>query len=105
MKINDELPYVPQFQGGVVLGYAVASYQFFVQSVYQSERRSVSGSGTADLPASWVHNVGTSYTYKHWTFKLSIQNALNSEHVVAARPAGYRLYAPRMILGTLVWSL
>ena len=105
VKINDELPYVPQFQGGVVLGYAVASYQFFVQSVYQSERRSVAGSGTADLPASWVHNVGTSYTYKHWTFKLSIQNALNSEHVVAARPAGYRLYAPRMILGTLVWSL
>ena len=105
VEINDELPYLPKLQGGFILGYSVKSYQIFIQSVYQSERRSFAGSGNADLPAAWVHNLGASYTLKNCTFKLSVQNATNSEHVVAARPAGFRLYAPRMVLGTFIFQL
>ena len=105
VRINDALPYVPQWQGGVIAGYSYKGYEIFVQSVFQSERRSIAGSGPQDLPAAWVHNAGTSYTHQNWTFKLSVQNVGNSQHIVAARPAGYRMYAPRMVLATLVWSL
>lgn len=105
VQINDELPYVPKIQGGIVVGYSHKNYQVFSQSVYQSARRSIAGSGAHDLPASWVHNLGASYQIAHWMFKLSAQNLLNGQHVVAARPAGYRLYAPRMILATVVFTL
>ena len=105
VSINDRLPYVPQFQGGFILGYVHKGYQVFIQSVYQAERYSMVGLNNADLPAAWVHNVGTTYTFKKWSFKLSVQNLLNTEHVVAARPAGYRLYAPRMVLATVAFEL
>jgi outer membrane receptor protein involved in Fe transport len=51
------------------------------------------------MTASLVVNGAVNYALtENVTFKLSIQNATNTRHIVAARPAGYRTFAPRMAL-------
>jgi|GEM_PF-5154152 len=45
-----------------------------------------------DLPKSLVINEAVGYALtENITLKLSLQNATNTRHVVAARPAGYRI--------------
>jgi outer membrane receptor protein involved in Fe transport len=97
---------MPTAQGTLMLGYTWKSVDFFWQSVYGSSRRSSSSLLTDDLPASWVHNLSVNYqATKRWSFRMSAQNLTNEQHIVAARPAGYRTYAPRMILGTVTFSI
>ncbi len=106
VQVDAPLPYMPTAQGTLILGYTWKSVDFFWQSVYGSSRRSSSSLLTDDLPASWVHNLSVNYqATKRWSFRMSAQNLTNEQHIVAARPAGYRTYAPRMILGTLTFSI
>jgi Fe(3+) dicitrate transport protein len=106
VQVDAPLPYMPTAQGTLMLGYTWKSVDFFWQSVYGSSRRSSSSLLTDDLPASWVHNLSVNYqATKRWSFRMSAQNLTNEQHIVAARPAGYRTYAPRMILGTVTFSI
>lgn len=106
VEAGDVLPYMPKWQGGVTVAYAIKDFAVFAQTVYQSERKSSADLEVGDLPASIVVNSGLSYRFLNkWTAKLSVQNMTNEQHVVAARPAGYRVYAPRMVLGSVNFTL
>ena len=106
VESGDKLPYMPTWQGGITASYGWKGLNIFTQLVYQSDRKSSADLEVADLPASVVVNAGMGYSLtKQWSVKLSLQNVSNEQHVVAARPAGYRLYAPRMILGSLTFQL
>ena len=97
---------MPTWQGGITASYAWKGLNIFTQAVYQSDRKSSADLEVVDLPASVVVNAGMGYSFtKQWSVKLSVQNVSNEQHVVAARPAGYRLYAPRMVLGSLTFQL
>lgn len=106
VQVNAPLPYMPKAQGTLMLGYSWKSVEFFLQSVYGASRRSSSSLQKDDLPASWIHNVSVNFqANNHWSFRFSAQNLTNKQHIVAARPAGYRTYAPRLILGTVTFSI
>lgn len=106
VESGDVLPYMPKWQGGLTIAYAIKDFAVFAQTIYQSDRKSSVDIEVGDLPASVVVNSGISYRFfNKWTAKLSVQNLTNEQHIVAARPAGYRLYAPRMVLGSLTFEL
>ena len=106
VQVNAPLPYMPAAQGTLTIGYYLNSFEINWQSVYGGSRRSSSSLLADDLPQSLVHNFSVNYqASKRWTFKISAQNLTNEQHIVAARPAGYRTYAPRLILGTATFSI
>jgi outer membrane receptor protein involved in Fe transport len=59
-----------------------------------------------DLPKFMVMNLSALYKLNEITsFKISGQNLTNSRHIVAARPAGYRTFSPRMLVLGIQLSL
>ncbi len=106
IQYGDALPYIPKLQGMFQFSYNWEKVTVNWQTVYGGERKSLASSIDWDLPSSWVHNIGAQYALpKGFQLSGSIQNVFNSQHLIAVRPAGFRTYAPRMILIKLGWEL
>ena len=97
VKYGDNLPYIPILQGSGKLIYLKNRLTTGIQFQALSARKSASELDSYDLPAAVVANFSLSYTVQeNITLQAGIQNIGNTRHIVAARPAGYRTYSPRM---------
>ncbi|MDG1919368.1 MAG: TonB-dependent receptor, partial [Schleiferiaceae bacterium] len=98
--------YIPRLQFALQHQWKKKRWSINSQLQYLSARKSTAELNVFDLPQSLVINEAVRYALtENITFKLSVQNATNSRHVVAARPAGYRTFAPRMALLSINVSL
>ena len=96
---GDFMPYIPKLQCAFQHSLEIRRWTISSQLQYLSPRKSAAQMDDFDLPKSLVVNGAVNYALtENVTSKLSIQNATNSRHIVAARPAGYRTFAPRMAL-------
>lgn len=96
---GDLLPYLPVYQSNVSLFYDSDSWTLSTGLNMSSGRKTTAALQEFDLPKFMVINVSALYRLNQNTsFKISGQNLTNSRHIVAARPAGYRTFAPRMIV-------
>lgn len=103
---GDFMPYIPQLQSVLQHQWGKKRWSINSQLLFLSARKSTAELNVFDLPPSSVINEAISYALtENVTFKLSIQNATNTRHIVAARPAGYRTFAPRMALLSINASL
>jgi len=99
---GDMLPYLPLGQASLRYDVALKPINFSLQSQLLGARKSSTSLDQWDLPAAFVINAAASIPVRpSTTLNLSAQNLTNTRHVVAARPAGYRTFAPRMLLLTL----
>jgi len=99
IEVGDVLPYIPLIQGMLKIDYQLKGWQLSSQTVYGGERKSVSSQDHWDLPASWVQNIAIGRWFKKkYQCALAVQNLFNTQHIIAARPAGYRTYTPRMLM-------
>ena len=100
------MPYIPQMQCALQHQWSKKRWSINSQLLYLSARKSAAELDVFDLPQSLVVNEAVSFALtEHVTFKLSIQNMTDTRHIVAARPAGYRTFAPRMALLSINASL
>jgi outer membrane receptor for monomeric catechols len=100
------MPYIPQLQFALQHLWEKNRWGLSSQLQYLSARKSAAEFDVFDLPQSLVVNEAVSFALtEHVTFKLSIQNMTDTRHIVAARPAGYRTFAPRMALLSINASL
>ena len=94
---GDILPYLPALQINSQLLFEKKQWSTGLQIQGMSARKSASELEQYDLPAAVVINyvlnvqVNTSIAIQS-----GIQNVTNTRHIVAARPAGYRTFTPRM---------
>jgi len=103
---GDFMPYIPQLQFALQHLWEKNRWGLSSQLQYLSARKSAAELDVFDLPQSLVVNEAVSFALtEHVTFKLSIQNMTDTRHIVAARPAGYRTFAPRMALLSINASL
>jgi Fe(3+) dicitrate transport protein len=102
---GNPLPYISKYQGSAQVTYAANKTTIALQGQALSSRTSSASLGFNDLPASVLINFSLSQMISpSWQIKLSANNLTNTQHIVAARPAGYRTQAPRMLLLTLSFS-
>lgn len=104
VNAGDPLPYLPAFTGSYTVQWTHKKLSAAVQQQVLSARTSSASLGTNDLPASSVVNINAAYSWNAFAVQLAVQNLTNTQHVVAARPVGYRNFAPRMIVASLVWN-
>lgn len=98
VKAGDALPYLPVFQGNILIAYEQKNWSSAVQVQALGARKSIAELDNNDLPASLVLNYSVDYKInKKLQINASIQNLTNTRHIVAARPAGYRTFTPRMV--------
>ena len=99
VSAGDLMPYIPKLQCAFQHKWEKKRWTISSQLQYLSPRKSAAEMDDYDLPKSLVINEAVRYALtENITLKLSLQNATNTRHVVAARPAGYRTFAPRMAL-------
>ena len=99
---GDVLPYLPQGQASFRYDVQLRPINLSLQSQLLGARKSSATLEHWDLPPAVVINAAASIPLRpSTTLKLSVQNLTNTRHVVAARPAGYRTFAPRMLMLTL----
>jgi Fe(3+) dicitrate transport protein len=99
VEAGDILPYIPALQGTIKLGYSLEKTGLFTQATALSARKSAASLEEYDLPASVVVNGGIEHLFSEKIqLKIAAQNLTNTRHIVAARPAGFRTFAPRMIV-------
>lgn len=97
VKEGDILPYLPALQANAQLIYESGKWDTGLQLQALSARKSASELDEYDLPAALVANYSINYQIsKVCALQAGIQNLLNTRHIVAARPAGYRTFTPRM---------
>ena len=97
VKEGDILPYLPALQANAQVLYESGKWNTGLQLQALSSRKSASELDEYDLPAALVANYSINYKYsKVCTLQAGIQNISNTRHIVAARPAGYRTFTPRM---------
>lgn len=97
VKEGDILPYLPALQANAQVLYESGKWNTGLQLQALSARKSASELDQYDLPAALVANYSMNYTItKVCTLQAGIQNITNTRHIVAARPAGYRTFTPRM---------
>jgi Fe(3+) dicitrate transport protein len=97
VKEGDILPYLPALQANAQLIYESGKWDTGLQLQALSARKSASDLDEYDLPAALVANYSINYQInKVCTLQAGIQNITNTRHIVAARPAGYRTFTPRM---------
>lgn len=97
VKEGDILPYLPALQANAQVLYESGKWNTGLQLQALSARKSASELNEYDLPAALVANYSLNYQInKVWTLQAGIQNITNTRHIVAARPAGYRTFTPRM---------
>ena len=103
---GDFMPYIPKLQCALQHQWEKNRWTLSSQLQYLSARKSAAQMDDFDLPKSLVINQAVRYALtENILLKLSLQNATNTRHVVAARPAGYRTFAPRMALLSINASL
>ena len=103
---GDFMPYIPQMQCALQHQWSKKRWSINSQLLYLSARKSAAELDVFDLPPSSVLNEAISYAVtENVILKLSIQNLTNTRHIVAARPAGFRTFAPRMALLSINASL
>jgi len=106
VNAGDFMPYIPRLQFALKHQWERNRWSINCQLQYLSARKSTAELNTFDLPQSLVINEAISYTLtENVQLKLSIQNVTNTRHLVAARPAGFRTFAPRMALLSINVSL
>ena len=106
VSAGDLMPYIPKLQCAFQHKWEKKRWTISSQLQYLSPRKSASDMDDYDLPKSLIINEAVRYALtENITLKLSLQNATNTRHVVAARPAGYRTFAPRMALLSINASL
>lgn len=106
VSVGDYMPYIPRLQFALQHQWKKKRWSINSQIQYLSARKSAAELDAFDLPQSLVINEAIRYALReNIIFKLSLQNATNSRHVVAARPAGYRTFAPRMAMLSIKASL
>lgn len=97
VKEGDILPYLPALQANAQVLYESGKWNTGLQLQALSARKSASELDEYDLPAALVANYSLNYQMsKVCTLQAGIQNITNTRHIVAARPAGYRTFTPRM---------
>ena len=97
VKEGDVLPYLPALQANAQVLYESGKWNTGLQIQALSARKSASELDEYDLPAALVANYSINYQFnKVFTVQAGIQNMTNTRHIVAARPAGYRTFTPRM---------
>ena len=97
VKEGDILPYLPALQANAQVLYESGQWNTGLQLQALSSRKSASELDEYDLPAALVANYSINYQFnKVCTLQAGIQNITNTRHIVAARPAGYRTFTPRM---------
>ena len=97
VKEGDVLPYLPALQANAQVLYESGKWNTGLQIQALSARKSASELDEYDLPAALVANYSMNYQFnKVFTVQAGIQNMTNTRHIVAARPAGYRTFTPRM---------
>ena len=97
VKEGDILPYLPALQANAQVLYESGHWNTGLQLQALSSRKSASELDEYDLPAALVGNYSINYQFnKVCTLQAGIQNISNTRHIVAARPAGYRTFTPRM---------
>jgi Fe(3+) dicitrate transport protein len=97
VKEGDILPYLPALQANAQVLYESSKWNTGLQLQALSSRKSASELDEYDLPAALVVNYSINYKLsKVCTLQAGIQNITNTRHIVAARPAGYRTFTPRM---------
>lgn len=104
VNAGDPLPYIPQIQYGLNVGHHFRKWRNNLSFTYQSKvydqaasdnRLEVRGYGVVD----WVGSYEFSRTHN---LKLKVDNILNHEYAVAARPFGFRPGKPRTVM--LAWT-
>ena len=97
VKEGDILPYLPAVQANAQVLYESGKWNTGLQLQALGARKSASELDEYDLPAAMVANYSINYKFsKVCTLQAGIQNITNTRHIVAARPAGYRTFTPRM---------
>jgi Fe(3+) dicitrate transport protein len=103
---GDRLPYLAPIQGNTQVLYEKGKWLMGIQIQALSARKSSASIEGYDLSRALVANLSSSYEInRHLNVQFGIQNLTNTRHIVAARPAGFRTFAPRMwTLGGL-WNI
>jgi Fe(3+) dicitrate transport protein len=97
VEAGDVLPYLPAFQANLALDYQHKKWNASAGINGLGARKSSASLDEYDLPAAVVANAALRYDItEKWSLKLSGQNLTNTRHIVAARPAGFRTFTPRM---------
>jgi Fe(3+) dicitrate transport protein len=103
---GDRLPYLAPIQGNTQVLFEQGKWLTAVQIQALSARKSTASNLDNDLPGALVGNLSGSYEINnHLKVQFGIQNITNTRHVVAARPAGYRTFTPRMWTFGILWEL
>ena len=107
---GDDLPYVPNHQLSVGIGFGRSNWNVDFESNYVGAMRTRAGSGHIPLlfstDARWVLDTAAEYglTERARLF-VAIQNIANNEYVVARAPAGARPGLPRTFSGGIRFNL
>lgn len=97
VEAGDVLPYLPAFQGNISAVYSHQRWSTALQAQGLSARKSSAELDQYDLPSSLVFNYAVDYKVNEvLQIKAGVQNLTNTRHIVAARPAGFRTFTPRM---------
>ena len=103
---GDRLPYLAPIQGNTQVLFEQGQWYAAIQIQALSPRKSTASSTDNDLPEALVGNLSGSYEINdHLKVQFGIQNITNTRHIVAARPAGYRTFTPRMWTIGVLWEL
>lgn len=103
---GDRLPYLAPIQGNTQVLFEQGKWFAAIQIQALSPRKSTASSTDNDLPEALVGNLSGSYEINdHLKVQFGIQNITNTRHIVAARPAGYRTFTPRMWTIGVLWEL
>ncbi len=95
-----EIAYLPEHRLNLQAGIRQETWQVNISALYQSKMRNIPGSGAigeADrIDAHTVVDLSASYDLQsNWQLYTSIDNLLDREYIVSAKPYGYRPGKPR----------
>ncbi len=99
---GDHLPYLSNHQLAASASFEHAKFAVNFGSKYNSEMRTVAGSGAIPvnelIPAYFILDAGMKYNlHKNVTVLLNVTNLTNQVYLVSTRPAGLRPGMPRAI--------
>lgn len=102
VRQGDNLPYLSNHQFSANLSVEHAKFTFNCGTKYNSEMRTVAGSGSIPsaelIPAYFVIDAGAKYhLHKNISAVLNVTNITNQVYLVSTRPAGLRPGMPRAI--------
>ncbi|TVQ67696.1 MAG: TonB-dependent receptor [Balneolaceae bacterium] len=107
---GDMMPYIPEHQLNVQLGYHQNKLSVQLNSSYMPAMRTVAGSGSLvsefSTDSYFVTDLSSSYQLlPDYSLFINIRNLFNETYVVSDRPAGLRPGLPRMAIAGIRFAI